>query len=273
MDRALAVELDDDSVPEPGSARSEGAFLEGLEAQAAFGQTREAIEALVLHLEKSPTVRGWRLLSVFRRKEGQPDEADAAAARAETLAREELALVLCERARAAVEGNRTVEARTRFEEARDLAPRLADAWLGIGSLELAREQHAPAELAFREALERDDSLSQAWSGLGLALLEGGRPQEALEALERGLDCDPGSLPAILGIVRAAFQTGRLDRAEERVRACLELRPGNVDLAFTLAGLRVELGDRSGAREMVERVELFRPDYPGLAELRSKLELP
>jgi hypothetical protein len=51
---------------------------------------------------------------------------------------------------------------------------------------------------------------------------------------------------------------------------VELHSGNLDLLFTLAGLRCELGNRSGSLEMIDRIELFDPHYPGLQELRRKL---
>jgi tetratricopeptide (TPR) repeat protein len=255
-----------------GGTQSEDALLDQLEAQAGFGQTEEALARLRGHLDSSPTPRGWRLLATFHRHLGRLDEARSAVARAEALARVELARTLCERARSDVEADRMNEAQEAFEEARRLVPDLAAPWIGIGSLAVAGERHPEAEDAFREAIRRDDRCAQAWSGLGLALLGRGRADEALDALEQALDREPNQLAAIFGVVQAAFQTGRLASAERRVRACLELRPGNVDLAFTLAGLRAQLGDQTGAREMIERVELFRPDYPGIAELRAKLDV-
>jgi tetratricopeptide (TPR) repeat protein len=251
---------------------SEDELLDQVEAQAGFGEIEQARARLRAHLDSSPTPRGWRLLATFHRQLGELGEARSAVVRAEALARVELARVLCERARADVEADQMEEAQAAFEEARHLVPELAAPWVGIGSLELARQRHAEADAAFREAIGRDDRCVQAWSGLGLALLGLGRADEALDTFEQALDREAGQLPAIFGIVQAAFQTGRIASAERRVRACLELRPGNVDLAFTLAGLRAQLGDRVGALEMVERVELFQPDYPSLAELRTKLDV-
>ena len=258
-------------VPTPvATPESEQMFRE-LEAQVSFGQTGEAIARLRTLLERAPSSAGWRLLASFHRRADQPGEARKAAARAEQLARRDLACALCERARADVDRGRANEARGAFEQARSLDPDLPDPWIGIGSLELARQSYTPAEHAFRQALERDTASPRALAGLGLSLLGEGRAGDALNALERALDVEPESLPAIFGVVQAAFQTGELERAETRVRACLELRPGNVDLAFTLAGLCFQRGDKAAAREMVERVELFRPDYPGLADLRAKVD--
>jgi tetratricopeptide (TPR) repeat protein len=244
-----------------------------LEAQIGFGETDGPIWRLESYLHQSPSPRGYRLLASFYRKADRSDQARAAATRSERLAREELARSLCERGRVAVDAGAREEARTAFAEAQTQAPEHADPWIGLGSLELASQAHGEAVQAFREATRSDPRSARAWSGLGLALLSEQKPEDALEALEQALDLQPDLLPAIFGVVHAAFQTGEIERGERRVRACLDLRPGNVDLAFTLAGLRLQLGNFAGALEMVERVELFRPDYPGLADLRAKLARP
>ena len=257
------------SVPPPDDS-DEALYLE-LEARVGFGECSGAIERLRAHLGRRPSAEGYRRLASFYRRAEQPDPACEAAAQAERLARDELARTLCERGRTEVDRGRTEDARTLFEEAQHLAPHLVDPWLGVGSLKLAGGAHAFAEEAFQRAVERDPKSVPAWTGLGLALLGEGRANESLDVFEQALDLEPRALPAIFGLVQAAFRVGALARAERRVRACLEVRSGNLDLAFTLAGLRTQLGDPSGAREMLDRIELFRPDYPGLAELRAKLE--
>jgi len=73
------------------------------------------------------------------------------------------------------------------------------------------------------------------------------------------------------MVEAAWRTGELAAAERRVAAYVDLHSANLDMAFTLAGLRTELGMTGGALEMLERIELFDPDYEGLTELRRKLQ--
>ena len=69
---------------------------------------------------------------------------------------------------------------------------------------------------------------------------------------------------------AAYRSGDLGPAERRVSAYLELHSADLDMSFTLAGLRCQLGDRAGAQQMIERIELFDPEFEGLAELRQKV---
>ena len=123
---------------------------------------------------------------------------------------------------------------------------------------------------FPAALQIEKS-ARSRAGLGLALVTLGRAREAVAEFEAALDLEPDRLVAIHGLVQACFQMGDLQPAECRVSAYLESHPGNLDMVFTLAGLRSQLGDPPGTLEMTERIELFDPQYSGLAELREKIE--
>ncbi len=261
--------------PPPSSSASAKAakdeVLESVEARVAFGDTSGARTALEAHLAAHPSPKAYLLLASICRREGGLEEARRALQDAEPLAREELGRVLCERANLEVESNQTDAARAAFEEARGVAPDLADPWVGIGSLALHSGDAAGAEQIFRQALVREKS-DRIWCGLGLALVAQNRGREAIPAFEAALDLDPNRLAAVYGLVQAAFQSGELQAAERHVAAFVELHSGNLDMLFTLAGLRYQLGDRDGARAMLERIELFKPDYPGLPELREKLQV-
>ncbi len=244
-------------------------LLEGIEAQLAFGDADGARQRLVAQLGVDPSPSGYRLLASIHRREGDTVAALEAIRAAEQLARQETADALCERGRVLVDSDQVDAAREAFEEARSLAPDLVDPMVGLGSLSVHAGDAMAGEEYFRNALAREKS-PRTLTGLGLALLLGGRAREALLQLEQALDIQADNLSAVYGIVQAGFQTGELAIAERRVRAFVELHSGNLDLLFTLAGLRCELGNRSGSLEMIDRIELFDPNYPGLQELRRKL---
>jgi tetratricopeptide (TPR) repeat protein len=237
-------------------ASNQREILDGIEARACFGDSKGALSALEDQIQRNPSPRAYCLMVSIQREQGRSEEARQAIDRAEQLARADLGLVLCGRGRVHVDAGEIDAARGAFEEAARLAPANADPWVGLGSLAL----HA-----------QDAESARVWSGLGLALVGQRRGREALPCFESALDQEPESLAAIHGLVQAAFQSGELGVAERRVRAYVELHSGNLDLAFALAGLRFQLGDRPGTYEMIERIELFKPDYPGLVELREKLE--
>ncbi|MCZ6822196.1 MAG: tetratricopeptide repeat protein [Deltaproteobacteria bacterium] len=258
------------AAPEPVQASSDDQVLENIEAQVAFGDIPGARQALAAHLAAHPSPRAYRLLATICRREGELEEARLALERAEPLLREELARVLCERANLQLESDAHEAARATFEEAQRLAPELEDPWVGLGSLALHAGDAAGGERAFREALVRGKS-GRTWCGLGLALVAQNRGREAVSSFEASLELEADRLAAVYGLVQAAFQCGELEAAERRVAAFVELHSGNLDMLFTLAGLRYQLGNRSGACEMLERIEVFKPDYPGLAELMEKLQ--
>ena len=257
--------------PEAGSELSAGeSLLEGIEAQLAFGDTEGARERLIALLERQPDPSGYRLLSSIHRKAGDTSAALGAIDCAEELSRRETAEALCERGRVLVDSNQIEGALRAFDEALRLAPELVDPLVGLGSLAVHEADAPAAEDYFRRAIAKEKS-PRTLTGLGLALLQAGRAREALLHLEEALDMQADCVSAVYGVVQAGFQTGELALAERRVRAFVELHSGNLDLIFTLAGLRCQLGDRAGSLEMIERIELFEPQYRGLEELRRKLD--
>jgi tetratricopeptide (TPR) repeat protein len=244
--------------------------LDEIESQIAFGQLDTARDRLRTWLTQRPDARGLRLLASIHRRQRRTEAALDAVSEAERLARGELGRVLCERGRVLADVDRVPDAYGAFENAHSVAAGLAEALVGVGSLALHEGDAAKADRCFREALALETS-PRTLAGLGLARLALGQAHEAIEPLERALDLEPDCTSAVYGIVQVGFQTGELRVAERRVRAFVDLHAANLDMVFTLAGLRTELGDRTGAREMIERIELFDPAYPGLVELRAKLE--
>lgn len=255
--------------PGPSALVPRPSPLAAIEARVAFGEVESASEELAVHLESEPSPAGYRLLASLHRKLDDTSGALEAAERAEQLARRETAEALCERGRALVDADRVEAAHQAFEQARELAPDLVDAQVGLGSIALHAGDAGAAEQYFERALAREKS-ARTHTGAGLARLGLGRPREALHSFEQALDIQADYISAVYGIVQAAFRTGEVALAERRVRAFVELHSANLDLVFTLAGLRCELGDRAGALEMLERIELFDPAYPGLVDLRQKL---
>ncbi len=257
--RAQAPAPQNSDLPDP---------LDEVEARVAFGEVESALTTLRAYLDARPTVRAYTLLASIERGEGRLDAAHRAAEQAVGRAAEELARARCEQGRVLVDAGRLDDARGRFEQAHESAP-IVDALVGLGSLALSAGSTEEAESFFRRALEGEKS-ARTLSGLGLALIARGQARQAFEPLEQALDIEADCASAVYGIVQAAFQTGDLRSAERRVGAYLELHGGNLDMAFTLAGLRQQLGDLDGTHEMIERIELFDPQYPGLTELRAKL---
>ncbi len=252
-----------------GQAKGREVFAR-IEARTAFGETEQASRELREHLDAYPSAEGFALLASIQRRRGDLEAALNAAERAVALGREGAAKALCERARVDVERGEFALAREEFEEAEQLCRDLAEIWIGLGSLDLHAGDGVSAERQFRTALDIEKS-GRAWSGLGLALSAQGRFREALAPLESALELDPEGQAALFGLVQAGFQTGEFAIPVAHLKRFVDAHPGNLDFAFTLAGLQHQLGDRAAVRECLNRIEVFDPSYPGLAELRQKLD--
>jgi tetratricopeptide (TPR) repeat protein len=246
------------------------ATLATLEARAAFGELDAVCAELAARIAQDPSAEALVLLASLERRRGRHEAAEQAAERATALGRTAGARGLCELARIAVERSDHERARERFQKAHELAGDLADPLVGMGSLALHAGDAPRAEAHFRAALELEKS-GRTWSGLGLSLASQGRNRDAMPALEAALDLDPDCQPALYGLVQAGFQLGELRLAAERLTRFVEAHPANLDFIFTLAGLRCELGHTADALELVDRIAMFNADYPGLSELRTKLE--
>ena len=262
---SLRAERTSESEPRPSAAT-----LATLEARAAFGELDAVCAELHARIAQEPSAESLVLMSSLERRRGRNDAAQHAAERAAELGRSAGARGLCELARIAVERSEHERARERFQDAHALAPQLADPLVGLGSLALHGGAGAQAEAHFRAALELEKS-GRTWSGLGLSLASQGRNRDALPAFEAALDLDPDCQPALYGLVQAGFQLGELRLAADRLTRFVEAHPGNLDFIFTLAGLRCELGHVAQALELVDRIAMFDASYPGLVELRAKLE--
>jgi tetratricopeptide (TPR) repeat protein len=253
-----------------GAPPRERSASDEVDALIAFGDIDGARRQLEARLQSEPTPELRRRLAALERKAGKIGTARAVIEIAETAARAELSAVLCERARIALDGDQPDEALALFEEAHRVAPGQADALVGLGSIALARGDIATGERRFRQALEREKS-ARTLAGMGLVLNAQARPRDAIPFFEEALDLELDCLSAVGGLVQAAFQTGELALAERRVAAYVDLHMADLDMAFTLAGLRTQLGRGEAALEVLEGIELFQPAYPGLAELRAKLQ--
>ncbi len=245
------------------------ATLEDIDALIAFGDHGAAREALRRRIGEGPAPELRRRLAALERREGRLEAAASEIAAAETEARCELSAVLAERARIAVETGRLEDAPALFEQAHRTDPGRAEPLVGLGSLALTRGDGAAAEQHFRRALECEKS-PRTLTGMGLSMHVLGRPREAVDCFEQALDIEVDYLSAVAGLVQSAYASGELAAAERRVAAYVELHMADLDMGFTLAGLRCELGDASGALQILDGIALFDASYPGLAELRDKL---
>lgn len=170
---------------------------------------------------------------------------------------------------------RLSEARTHFEEAARLNPRIAEHHSNLGRLILQAGSPDAAMRHFDAALEVDPNLPNVHSDRGVALLRMGRVDDALTAFERTLALAPEHPEAQVNMafgLRARgverMQSGKTDQGIADLLRAVQLRPddgafhNDLGVAFLVAGRKAE------AAEAFEAALRIQPD---LVEARENLQ--
>jgi protein O-mannosyl-transferase len=105
-----------------------------------------------------------------------------------------------------------------------VAPRMPDAYTGLGATLASEYAHDEAMAVYRRAIEVGPFDIYANLGLGALLNLLGRPGEAIPYLERAVAGAPGSSRAAWMLGLAYKSAGRLDDAEAQFRRALKNRP-------------------------------------------------
>jgi tetratricopeptide (TPR) repeat protein len=169
----------------------------------------------------------------------------------------------------ALESGDAAAAERHFTRATELAPKLPQAWLGLGEAQQRLGHPQQALEASRRALELAPDLAPAAFAVGRCLAELGSHREALTALERALELDPGRTDTV---VLTALVLRRLGRDDDAL-ALLDgtWKKGNRDplIAEQLAFLRFDSGHPADAATVAR--EGLAGD-PGRANLKLVLGL-
>ncbi|BET59406.1 glycosyltransferase [Geobacter sp. 60473] len=158
-----------------------------------------------------------------------------------------------------------------YEESLALCPTNVRALVGVGVVRYMTRRIAEAADAFSRALETDPADSKALCGLGMARCAQGRNAEGFELYGRALEAEPENLTAVHESVRLAYELGRFSEAARRIESYLRHHPGDIDILFACAGLLHMAGRNADARDALERLMVFSPEYSGAVELLAKLE--
>jgi eukaryotic-like serine/threonine-protein kinase len=186
-------------------------------------------------------------------------------------------------------------ARAAVDEAERLAPESAGVALSLGILEHYYGWNTQREEQFcRLAIQRNPKSADGWGWLAICYSSGGRASEAADAARRGIELEPHHVNAKTSLAWSQIMRGALDEAEATLQAAIAIEPnagyplwtyGNVlgyggkhDLSIAtferlvqdtkgkvpfyvalLAAARARAGLRSGAEELLARLEERRRD--------------
>lgn len=161
---------------------------------------------------------------------------------------------------------------TAFRAAIALEPKLWEAWLDIGVVELRRARLGEAARALERSLEIYPS-PEALDALGAVYLRQGKPTRAVALYERALAKQPGDVRVRNSLAAALRHADRADDAETECRAILGEHAFDPAAYATLGAIMIDRGQLDLAELLLGKGLVRHPDHPllvtnlGLVALR------
>ena len=161
-------------------------------------------------------------------------------------------------------------ARAHAERALRLDPRLPDAHVTLGLVEVWAGDAQAGLAAFRRALHLDSTSAPAWRGVGDAYRALGEPEAAGNAYRRALRLDPDDWDAHLRLGYVHYTVGEYAAAAREWGRVTELAPANVDAVSNWGALLLALDRFDEAEEAFRRLVAVSPDGDSYANLGTAL---
>ncbi len=153
---------------------------------------------------------------------------------------------------------RSEEAVAAYRRALEIAPGLAETHHSLGLAEERLGRFDEAGAAYRRTLEIRPDHAEAHNNYGAILQADGKPDEAAAAYRRALGIDPALVKAHYNLAHVLIGQGAHRAALDACEACLEVDPGNTNALAIKAAALDEMGDRNGARYLIDFDRFIRP---------------
>ena len=157
------------------------------------------------------------------------------------------------------------QAQACFKQALQDDPSSAEAYYGLGSVDLQRENNPAAKASFEKAAKLDasypDTRPNAWNNLGLLATREGRTGEAIRCLREALKLDPDHFIALENLGNAYRQQKRWDEARRTLEHAIELRAQDPEANYSLAMVYAQTNQPERAFDYLQNALKARPTYP------------
>lgn len=182
------------------------------------------------------------------------------------------AMFAIEQGKASLMTNAPIRARESFLSALQLDDEIAaEAYHGLGLVDLAENKPDDAVTHLRQGLDRDKNNQEINFDMGRALEKKGRQEEAVEYFKKSLQaggCNPEAAAALGSLLG---RLGKSDEAERVLSRGIECDPNNMDLSIGMAELLLARGKTKEALARLDQAAHFMPrmDMPQSANYIQK----
>ncbi len=157
------------------------------------------------------------------------------------------------------------EAGTFFQNALRDDPSSAEAFYGIGSVQLKQEKLGEAAQSFTQATQArasyPDTLPNAWNNLGIIATREHRMTDAIHFFQQALHINPGYLISLVNLGNAYRELKRWNEARTSLDQALQFAPGDAEASYGLGMVYAQTDDEEHAKQYLLRALRARPIYP------------
>lgn len=152
------------------------------------------------------------------------------------------------------------KAKTSFEEARTLAPDLADADAGLAALAMVEQKDSEAIAQIDSAIAKDPKRATTWLMKGYWLQTKGKLEEAIIAYQAALKADPRSIQAHSSMANIYLGQGKFDAARAEVAAIKKIEPQHLEGKYLSARIDFQQKNFTAARDTLQEILKVAPNH-------------
>ena len=156
--------------------------------------------------------------------------------------------------------NDTDKAAKLFNEALQVAPKLAAVHLGLARIAITKNASDQALSDVDTALAQAPTDRDAWLMKGDLLRLKNQPDAALAAYQSAIKNDPRNIPARLSIASIYLTKNRFDDARQEVEAANKLDGGNLSVRYMQGLVAFRSGKLAQARDALQQVLKIAPEH-------------
>jgi tetratricopeptide (TPR) repeat protein len=169
--------------------------------------------------------------------------------------------------------NKPADAIKEFQQATELYPDYAEAWLNLGKLHSQMKSVMPARAAFEKAIAADSKLVSPYLELGMLYASQSNWKQSGDYLDQALKLDPVDFPqAWYASAVAYYNLQNYEPAEKSAREAVKLDPkhANPRAAYLLGLILAERKDYAGAATELTMYIQLAPDAPDIKQVKEQL---
>lgn len=152
------------------------------------------------------------------------------------------------------------KAKASLDEARTLAPDLADVYTGLATLAMVEQKDTEAAAQIDTAIAKDPKRATTWLMKGYWLQAKDKLEEAIGAYREAIKADPSSIQAHSSLANIYLRQGKLDAARAEVAAIKKLEPQHLEGKYLTALIEFQQKNFTVARDILQEVLKVAPSH-------------